>query len=425
MLKIFEPLQSAQFRKYFTAAVLSALGDGMQMIAMSWFLYHKTESVAAVSAILIIQTLPGLFLSPVAGALVDRWSTKRVCVAADASQGLILVGLVLAIQTDRWVLPAIYTASFLLAVCRLFFSPALGALVRDISTKDALLSANILSSTTLQAGMLCGASLGGFLVAAIGATSVMLINAVSFFVSSVLTAWIRTVPRETAAEHANSESGEGGDGGEAPSPHLLRELREALGYARRHPFILWLTVVDIFDTMAINVFTALLPAFVSRELQAGPEVFGMIEGAWGGGALLGGFLLSHVARRVGQHAISVAGPACLSLLMVFFLTSQSTAHAVAGYFVLGVFVCAVGINTNTLLASEVAPAYFGKVKSFIYMCTSYVGLAVYGLLSVLGDRVSPRWILGTVSGLIMAGFLCKLLQVYRRGGLGQGSTRAC
>lgn len=400
MPTVFQPLESPQFRKYFGAAVLSALGDGMQMIAMSWFLYQRTGSVASISLVFVVQTLPGLLLSPLAGALVDRSRPQWTCVAADVVQGLVLCALVLAIYVDQWVLPAIYLASLLMAVCRLFSLPALGALVRDISTRESLLSANILSSTTLQIGMLCGASAGGFLVAQIGAMNVILANAMSFFVSAVFIAWVRVQAREPRAPAATGVP-------------LTQELREALVYARRHPFILWLTLVDIFDTMAINMFNALLPAFVSRELGGGPQDFGLIEGAWGGGALLGGILLSYVVRRVDQHRISVAGPACLSVLILFFLAAQTTAHAMAGYFVLGIFVCAVGINTNALLAAEVKPAYFGKIKSFIYMCTSYAGLAVYGILSLVGDRVSPRWIFASVSALVMTGFLWKLWRFWR------------
>jgi predicted MFS family arabinose efflux permease len=405
MIPLFAPLSSAQFRKYAAATVLSSIGNGMHFVAMSWFLYHRTGAVASIGTMLIITTLPGMFLSPIAGVLLDRWNEKRICVAADTLRGLILSCMVLAIRTDHWVLPAIYVSSFLVATCNLFFQPALSALLRDMSAKEHLLDANVLGSTGQQVGLLCGASLGGVLVAQIGATNTILLNVVSFFISAALTSWIRKNP---CKRQANGRK----------RPGMVRELREAAAYVGQHRFILWLAMVQMFDTVAISVCNTLLPAFVTKELRAGPEAFGFIDSAWGGGAMLGGFLLSYIARRVDRHLISVAGPPCMSALLVFFLSAQSTAHAVAGYFVLGVVVCAVGINTSTVLAADVDPNYFGKVKLSITMFTSYTSLGVYGLLSVVSDHVPTRWIYLTLSAFVMTGSLLKIGQIYRQGYLG-------
>ncbi|MDN3576670.1 MFS transporter [Chitinimonas viridis] len=406
MSHLFLPLKSAQFRKYSAATVLSAIGNGMHFVAMSWFLYQHTGAVTSIGLMLITSMLPAMFLSPIAGVLVDRWNEKWICVAVDTLRGLIFACLVLALYYDHWVLPAIYISAFLVATCNLFYSPALSAMVRDISTKENLLNANVLGSTSQQVGLLCGASLGGFLVAEAGAVNVILLNAASFFVSAMLIAWIR----KTSHEHSKS----------APrSRHAWGELRETLEYVKQHRFIIWLAVVQMLDTVVLCVTNTILPVFVSKELAGGPEAFGLIDAAWGGGAILGGILLSYLARHVDRHKIMIIGPAALALLLMVFLTSQNTAQAIVGYFLLGLCVCAVGINTNTVLVADVDPAYFGKIKSAIAMFISYISLAVYGLLSLFGDLVSSRWIYAALSAFVMAGVVVKLVRMYRQGSPGQ------
>ena len=338
MSHILAPLSSRQFCKYLSATALSSIGSGMYFIALSWFLYHRTHAVGAISAMLILTTLPGLFLSPIAGVLLDRWNEKWVCVGAHLLRGMILAGLVLAIRSEHAVLPAIYIASFLMAACNMVFSPAISALVRDITARESLLDANVLGSTAQQVGVLCGASLGGLLVAKIGATNVIALNVAFFFVSACLTCRI--------AAHSTKPPASGGQ-----RPSMLTDLRTAVAYVNEQRFIVWLAVVQMFDTIVICACNALLPAFVTKALHAGPEAFGLIDSAWGVGGMLGGMLLAFLARRIDRHLISIVGPLCMSVLLVFFLSAHATWHAIAGYFLLGVVVCAVGINTSTVLAA--------------------------------------------------------------------------
>jgi predicted MFS family arabinose efflux permease len=400
MKHVLAPLSSKQFCKYLAARVLSSIGSGTYFIALSWFLYHRTSAVASISVMLILTTLPGLFLSPIAGVLLDRWNEKWVCVGAHLLQALILASLVLTIRTDHGVLLAIYAASFLMAACDMVFSPAAGALVRDMTARGSLLDANVLGSTAQQVGVLCGASLGGLLVAKIGATQVIALNVALYCISACLVCSIATRTRKH-------------EGNGAKRPSMMADLRAAAAYVSEQRFILWLAVVQMFDTIVICACNTLLPAFVSRALRAGPEAFGLIDSAWGAGAMLGGMLLAFAARRVDRHLISIVGPLCMSILLVFFLSAHSTLHAIAGYFFLGAVVCAVGVNTSTVLAADVARQHFGKVKMAIAMFTSYASLAVYGLLSVFGDKVSLRWLYLALSAFVMSGCLLKIGRTYR------------
>jgi predicted MFS family arabinose efflux permease len=396
MNKIFSSLLCGEFRKYVLAAVLTAIGNGMHFIAMAWFLYKATGTVASVGWILLASTLPGLQISPWIRVLDDRWRNQRFCVATDILRGLILSCMVLAMAFDIWVVETVYVVTFLVSVCNIFFQPAVSALVRDISNKERLLDANIVSTMSMQIGMLAGSSAGGILVAHYGVMTVILLNIASFFVSAGLTLWIKKDESVAAFEPAPRR------------PGFIKEMRDTLAYVRDNQFIVWFAIVQMFGSTTLYVCNTLLPVFVDKELKAGAEAFGTIDAAWGGGAIAGGLALATIARRFSGRQLSLFGPLLLSAAILLFLTSQSTAQAVAGYFALGFIVCVVRVSTDTEIAAEVDRKFFGKIKSTIIMFISYISLGVYASIGYLGDHISVRWIFLVLGVAIFSGFLLKL-----------------
>jgi DHA3 family macrolide efflux protein-like MFS transporter len=386
---------SGEFQKYLAAEVLTSVGSGMHFVAMSWFLYQRTGHVTSIGLNLIITTLPGVLFSPFIGVLVDRWSDQAICVVSDVLRGAILLCLVLSMYLDVGVVETIYLSSFLVAICEMFFQPAVGALIRDISTKETLLDANVASNMSMQIGTLCGASLGGVVLAQFGILTVILLNVASFFASAGLTMWIRKSAQVAAQMPVDDPL------------HFGRALRDTLHYVGKNQYLVWLAIVQMFSSITLYVCNTLLPVFVARELGGGPQAFGMIDAAWGVGALLGGLGLAHIARRFRGDQISMVGLLLVAAAVGLFLSSRSLLQAVVGYFALGFIICVVRISTSTIIVADVDPAYFGRIKSGITMFISYVSLGVYGTVGYLGDRVSVRWIFTALGGAILGGFLLR------------------
>lgn len=399
MNDLFFARSGREFRKYAAAASLTAIGNGMHFIAMAWFLYQATDAVASVALVLIIQTLPGLLFSPWIGVLIDRWSDKWICVATDVVHGLLLSALALAIYFETWVVPTIYVTTFLVAICNAFFQPAVSALIRNISTKDKLLDANIASNVCMQIGMLAGSSLGGIVVAEFGFLTVVMLNIASFYISGALTAWVHLSLPKAGVKR-----------GREPF-RFISEFRATLAYVRENQYLVWLAVVQMFGTATLSVCNTLLPAFVDRELRADATAFGIIDAAWGAGAIIGGLTLAYIARKMSRRHVTLFGPCCLSIAVVVFLTAHSVAQATLGYFLLAFVICIVRVSTDTDLLSNVDRDYFGKVKSTITMFISYISLGLYGLLGYMGDGLSLRFILLGLAVVIFGGFIIRAVRV--------------
>jgi DHA3 family macrolide efflux protein-like MFS transporter len=379
MVSVFSLLEDREYRKYAAATMLTSLGNGMQFIAMSWFLYKMTGKASSIGWILIISTLPGLLFSPWIGPLIDRWNTQRICVVTDFLRGAILFFVALAMYFNALSVELIYLSTFLVSICNNFFQPAVSVLVRSIVMKDRLLNANIIGNISMQVGMLGGASVGGLLVAQFGAAVVIFINVASFFVSGLLTWWIR--PAAAAAVAADSRR-----------PGILREFRGTFDYVRDNRALIWLAIQQMFIYIMLYICNTLLPIFVDKELASDASGFGLIDAAWGVGAMIGGLSLSRIVAKIDRRHLGVIGLVLTAGALFVFLTARAVPQSVMAYFALGFLACVIRVNTDTIIVTEVDPVYFGRVKATISMFISYMSLLVYAVVGYTADKISVRWI---------------------------------
>ncbi|MET3134807.1 DHA3 family macrolide efflux protein-like MFS transporter [Oxalobacteraceae bacterium GrIS 1.11] len=397
MKSTFSILLDREYKKYAAASILTSVGTGMQFVAISWFLYKLSGSSSSIGWMLIVATLPGILFSPWIGTLVDRWDARLICIGSDIVRGVVLLFLVTCMYLGKSSATIIYGCAFLIAICDNFFQPAVGSLVRNIVVRERLLSANIIGNMSMQIGIMTGASIGGLLVARYGALLVVCINMVSFFVSAVLIYWINTKYQK------NTSSGKG------PKIGFFAEFKATRNYIATHSNIIWLAMLQMFVYLTLYICNTLLPAFVDKELAGGAAGFGMIDAAWGVGAMLGGFALTYVARRIDRRLFGLAGLLLMSAAIFIFLTARAVPQAVCAYLMLGFLTCMIRVNTDTILVTEVDPQYFGKVKATITMFISYIGLGVYGSVGYIGDHISIRSIYLALGLAIFFGFFVAVL----------------
>ena len=88
-------LGSPSFLRLWLAQVVSSLGDWIGMVAVISLAARVggSSSDAAVGLVMSARMIPGIFLAPVGGVLVDRWDRKRVMVTCDIGRGAVMATL--------------------------------------------------------------------------------------------------------------------------------------------------------------------------------------------------------------------------------------------------------------------------------------------------------------------------------------------
>src|SRR5581483_4448652 len=133
---------SHSFFRLWIAQVVSSLGDWLGFLAITIVAASlgSGSGGAAVGLVMSARIIPGFFLAPVAGVLVDRWDRKKIMITCDLVRAAVICTLPFVHSVTELVL-----ASLVLEVCTLVWSPAKEASVPNIVPSERLTSANSLS----------------------------------------------------------------------------------------------------------------------------------------------------------------------------------------------------------------------------------------------------------------------------------------
>jgi MFS transporter, DHA3 family, macrolide efflux protein len=123
--------------------LVSLIGSGLTSFALGVWVYQRTGSVTQFSLIYLFALLPGILISPVAGALVDRWNRRWCMILSDSCGGLCTVAIAFLLAIGHLEIWHIYLIACLYSVFRAFQLPAYSA-----ATKACCLPLFIMSHNT-------------------------------------------------------------------------------------------------------------------------------------------------------------------------------------------------------------------------------------------------------------------------------------
>lgn len=81
--------------------VISLFGTAMTGFALTIWAWKLTGSATALALVGLFNFGPTVLLSPIAGALVDRWNRRRVMMLSDLAAGLSTVVILLLYVSGR------------------------------------------------------------------------------------------------------------------------------------------------------------------------------------------------------------------------------------------------------------------------------------------------------------------------------------
>jgi MFS family permease len=268
--------RNRDFRRLYLAQLVSFGGDWFLVVPLLGLVYEMTHSKLATAAVWASQLLPNLLLSPLAGAVSDRFDRKRVMIASDLLRAAACVGLVLV---DDLGSPALaYALGAVIGIGTAFFYPNPSAALPNLVAKDDLGPANVLLGSAWGTMAAAGAALGGTFAAILGRDASFLVDGASFVASAGLILSLRARLSEGRASRP---------------PPVMRSAGETLRYARERPEVLALLTSKAGFGITSGAIV-LLPAFAADVFDAGDAGTGWLFAARGAGALAGPFLFRRV-----------------------------------------------------------------------------------------------------------------------------------
>jgi MFS family permease len=288
----YSALRRLDYRCLLGASVLTSIGSEMQSVAVGWALYERTGSAQDLGLVGLAQFLPVFFLSLPAGRAADRFSRKKILLAALVLAALASLGLA-AITFRQGSLFLLYACLIAAGISRAFGMPARWSLVPLVVPEKELANAVTWNSSGWQMAAVAGPAVGGLVIAQSGgALAAYLLAALCSLLAFGLV--LRLRPRQSSPRREEVSLGS-----------LLAGLRFVFA---TKPILATITL-DLFAVL-LGGATALLPIFAKDILAVGPVGLGWLRAAPPLGALLVAIVLAHrpPLRRPGVTLLwAVAG----------------------------------------------------------------------------------------------------------------------
>jgi MFS family permease len=306
-----------RFWRFWAAATLANLGDGIRMAAFPLLAASLTDDAFAVAAVGAVTALPWLLTGLAAGSLADRRSARTLLAAADLGRVVVLLGLVAALLTNTATLPLVAVAAFALGVAETVRDTAAQTVVPRLVPSELLERAN----GRLVAGEVAGNEFVGPLIgAALFSVGVALPFAVNSATLAIAVLLVLSLPASLLSASARR--------GEVGAPAVADGVRAGLGWLARHRVLRGLLGATALVMLADAAWFAIFVLYLDVQLDAGALGFGGFLAIGGVGGLTGALLADRLIGRRRHRTVLLGSIAVIAVTPALLLAAPTTWAAV-------------------------------------------------------------------------------------------------
>ena len=303
----------------FGAQIVSYLGDWFAFVALAGLVEDVTDSRFLVSLVLVSMTIPGLFMSPIAGSFADRFDRRKILIVVSILQAFAALLLLLHSAAGIWIT---FVALCLIAALASFVGPSTSASVPNlVDNDDDLRKTNALFGSTWGTMLAVGAALGGVFAAVFGRNAAFIANAVSFVVAALLFSGVKRPMQSERTQNSNK-------GRVRP----IADMKEAINVAKKDPVILALLCSKMTFAVGAGIVSQ-LAVLASNVFNVGDSGRGLLIGVRGIGSGLGPILGARIAGRDMAKLLKVCGYAGLVFAVCYVGAALSPFIGMAAVFI--------------------------------------------------------------------------------------------
>lgn len=281
------------FLRLWAAQTISTYGSFVTGLALSFLAIGQLDATPFQLSLLgLCGLVPAFLAGPLIGVLVDRRRRRPVMVATDLARAVVLLAIPLAALLDSLSMTLLYVFAALISVLSLSFDVANRAHLPWLVSRRALTEANsrLTGSGAVAEAVAFGSA--GFLVQALTAPFVFVINAFTFVWSALFVS--RIVKPEPTPKPA---------GAHLP---VLTGLRDGVRYVARSVVLR----ATLGSALLFNLFGTMLGTlyvfYVLEEIGFSEGISGLAFALGGAASLAGAVFAGRITRRLGVGNAMVA-----------------------------------------------------------------------------------------------------------------------
>lgn len=369
------------FKLLWFSRTISVLGDWMLDVTLPVWIYNLTGSVALLSVVLAVSTLPSVVLSPFIGALVDRWSRKTILTVTNILLGLSTLALLMVEdESQTWI---IISVAIVNGIVSAFLLPAQDALLPEIVQEDHRQKANSMMVMSLQSMRFAGPALAGLIIATVGVRGAIVADVITFGIALICCLALKVEPREIGTKKTN----------------LLSESWDGLKIVLNNPSLNTLTSVWTIMMLAGGMISTTLVVFLQDTLGVSEEYYGYTLAVQGAGMFAGGILMMTVLQKISPIRTFTGGLVLFSILLLIMANSTNIIVTMVSVAIMGTQMAFVAISNMTLIQHATRSDYRGRVMALNNTLMSIGMLVGITLAGVLITMLDARLVFNIAAGM--------------------------
>ncbi|MCJ7469612.1 MFS transporter [Candidatus Bathyarchaeota archaeon] len=334
--------------------VLSLLGTSMTGFTLTIWAWRLTGQATALALVALFSFLPVVVISPIAGAVVDRYDRKKVMMLADFAAGLPTVAVLLLYSAGSLQIWHLFITGAVSGAFQAFHFPAYSAAVTMMLRKEQLGRANGMLATAQFVSMIFSPVIAALILSiagfAGGVPLVLMFDITTFLFAISMLLFVH-IPRPPVTEAGLKGMGS-----------IWKESLYGFRYIYERSSLLGLQLTFFAVNLVGGFSNTLLAPLVLARTNDDQVILGSIMSAVGIGGLIGSILLivwGGPKRKV--HGV-LFGTAALSLFGVLFFGLGHNVYTWALTAFLGmIFFPIINGSSQAIWQAKVAPDVQGRV----------------------------------------------------------------
>jgi MFS family permease len=359
----------AAFVVIWTASVISNVGTAMFDTASGWLMTSLSASPLDVSLVQVAVSLPLFLFTLPAGALADVIDSRRLLIVVELAIIVISAALAALVSLGLASPAALLISTFLLGVGGALSAPAWQSITPLLVPREELGGAIAANSVGFNLSRAVGPALGGVAIAALGIAIPFWIFCVSNFGIIAALFWWRA-PRKASDT--------------LPAERLTSAVRNGVRYAANNQY-LRATLMRAFAFFPFgSAYWALLPLVARSQMTQGPQLYGILLGAIGAGAIAGSLALNWLKEKFGADRTVVLATLATAFALVLFGFARDPATSIVACLIAGaswtIALSVLYVSAQVALPDWVRGRGLAIFLTAIFGATT-IGSAVWGQLA--------------------------------------------
>jgi len=358
------------FGSLLVGQTISEFGNSLFAISFTWLIWTRTHSTIQIGMLGFLEDVPQLILGLWIGIIIAKYDKRIILLISDIVRGLAILGFVIASSILSSSIAPFYFVAVIEGVMLTIFRPARMSIVPELVGNDDLEKANAISITLTKVMNSAGYALSGLIISIIGVAESMIVNSLSFFISSV---FMYSIKRRVLDDNTDKSVERG----------FLTKLKIGMIYMFKDKRLLVVFLIGMLMNAGGSPILTLVPALVGKILKSNTVGYGLVFALWFLGMTVGGYIASK--WKMGKPKFqSIIGFSMQGIAQLVIGLSHEIYLSLLMFFLHGMFISIANVPFSAFIQRYVRTEHrdnFYSVFSTLTMSITPLSMAGSGILA--------------------------------------------